>query len=70
MTDGLYLTTEQQELDAPPICLNNFAAWIDLQPLSTYAGMLELMGNALYRQGRYAEGSEVKHVAQQLREHA
>lgn len=66
MSDGMSLQLHHDQ-DADHLCLHNFALWIDLQDLSTYAGMLELMGNALYRQGRFSEGSEVKHVAQQLR---
>ena len=55
----------------PEIDLTTFSQWLDLNPptTATIAGMLELLGNALYRAGRFAEGSEVKHIATELRAH-
>lgn len=73
MSDGLSLIAanemdaqETQETHGP--CLNSFALWIELQPISTHAGLLELIGNDLYRYNLYHEGGEVKHIAQLLRE--
>lgn len=70
MSDGPCLSLRQEPhnnvlLDG----LHNFAEWIDLNhpPVPMIAGMLELLGNELYRQGRYTEGSEIKHVVGALR---
>lgn len=51
----------------PIIDLTTFMLWIELQPLSTVTGMLEIIGNTLYRHGRFTEGNEIKHVVTELR---
>ena len=57
--------------DDPEIDLTTFAQWLDLNPptTATIAGMLELLGNALYRRGQFSAGSEVKHIVTELRGH-
>lgn len=69
MSDGMSLDMQQEPEVGTPHCLQSFAAWIDVNhpPLPMLAGMLDLLGNELYRQGRTAEGNEVKHVVQELR---
>lgn len=69
MTDGPCLSMHQEQTDEPTIDLTTFAQWIDFNqpPVPMIAGMLELLGNALYREGRFTEGSEVKHIAAELR---
>lgn len=70
MSDGMSLSMQTDLTEEPATDgLHNFAEWIDLNhpPLPMIAGMLELLGNELYRQGKFTEGSEAKHVAAALR---
>ena len=75
MTDGLYLRNSQwqtgtQEGEATPepqIDLSTFALWIELQPILTHAGLLELIGNDLYRRSWPTLAAECKRTARDLR---
>ena len=64
MTDGLYIDTAVPE---PQIDLSTFAQWIELQPISTHAGLLELIGNDLYRRSWPTSAGECKRAASDLR---
>lgn len=66
MSDGVNLLQEQPT-DTPEITLHNFAAWIELQPIGTLTGLLELIGNELYRRGLWSAGNDVKDVVGVLR---
>ena len=78
MTDGFYFyprntqwQTETQGGEAPlgpQIDLSTFAQWIELQPtISTHAGLLELIGNDLYRRSWPTSAGECKRAASDLR---
>lgn len=70
MSDGPCLNLRQEpQCDIPLDGLHNFAEWIDLNhpPVPMIAGMLDLLGNELYRQGRIAEGGEIQHIVGTLR---
>ena len=76
MTDGLYLRNSQFQTEIqddvatpePQIDLTTFSQWIELQPITTHAGLLELIGNDLYRRRRWPTiAAECKHVARDLR---
>lgn len=66
MSDELHLL-QDQPTDIPEIALHNFAAWIELQPIQTLAGLLELISNDLYRRGEWSAGNDVKDVTRELR---
>ncbi|HWR21008.1 MAG TPA: hypothetical protein VN444_04010 [Verrucomicrobiae bacterium] len=66
MTDGPSLTL--RETTPPPIDLTTFAQQIEIQETPTFAGLLELMGNELYRRGMLSSGTDLKDVARALRE--
>lgn len=77
MTDGLYLRNSQWQTGTqdqgssaatpePQIDLTTFSQWIELQPISTHAGLLELIGNDLYRRHYLTMGGEVKSAARDL----
>ena len=77
MKDSLYFyprntkwQTETQGGEAPlgpQIDLSTFAQWIELQPISTHAGLLELIGNDLYRRSWPTLAAECKRTARDLR---
>ena len=77
MKDSLYFyprntkwQTETQGGEAPlgpQIDLSTFAQWIELQPISTHAGLLELIGNDLYRRHWPTIAAECKRTARDLR---
>lgn len=77
MTDGFYFyprntqwQTETQKGEATPepqIDLSTFAQWIELQPISTHAGLLELIGNDLYRRHWPTIAAECKGIVRDLR---
>ena len=82
MTDGLYFNDEplrgpgstcpetqlQINTEQPQIDLSTFAQWIELQPtISTHAGLLELIGNDLYRRHYPTIAAECKGVVRDLR---
>ena len=75
MTNGLYLrnsqfqteTQDDVETPEPQIDLSTFAQWIELQPISTHAGLLELIGNDLYRRHWPTIAAECKNVVRDLR---
>ena len=78
LTDGLYLRNSQwqtgtQNLGSnaakpePQIDLTTFFQWIELQPITTHAGLLELIANSLYRHKHYpALADKIKSVAKDL----
>ena len=51
----------------PQIDLTTFAQWIELQPIATHAGLLELIGNDLYRRHYPTIAAECKGVVRDLR---
>lgn len=51
----------------PQIDLTTFAQWIELQPIATHAGLLELIGNDLYRRQWPTSAEECKRAASILR---
>ena len=75
MTDGPYLLGSQFQTEIqddvatpePQIDLTTFAQWIELQPISTHAGLLELIGNDLYRRHWPTIAAECKNVVRDLR---
>ena len=78
MTDGLYFyprnsqwqtgTQEGEATPEPQIDLTTFSQWIELQPtISTYSGLLELIGNDLYRRSWPTLAAECKRTARDLR---
>ena len=75
MTNGLYLrnsqfqteTQDDVETPEPQIDLSTFAQWIAIQPISTHAGLLELIGNDLYRRHWPTIAAECKNVVRDLR---
>ena len=81
MTDGLYFypRNSQWQIETqdpgssaatpePQIDLTTFAQWIELQPtISTHAGLLELIGNDLYRRSWPTSAGECKRAASDLR---
>lgn len=72
MTDGPSLASPRIIIsDSPAVSippdLTTFAQWIDLQPISVHVGLLELIGNDLYRRQQWPTiAGEVKHVAREL----
>lgn len=67
MSDGLNLTVQQEHEMEATLDLSNYASWIELQPITTLAGMLDVTANELYRRGRYREGNELKYIVTELR---
>ena len=76
MTDGQSLTTpriiisDSPAVSIPPdaIDLTTFAQWIELQPIAVHVGLLELIGNDIYRRKQWPTiAGEIKHAARDLR---
>ena len=52
----------------PIIDLTTFAQWIELQPIAVHVGLLELIGNDIYRRKQWPTiAGEIKHAARDLR---
>lgn len=49
-----------------PIDLTAYAQWIELQPLSTLTGILDVSANDLYRRHWSTYGAQVKQVVRDL----
>lgn len=57
-----------QEREPAAIDLTNFAAWLDCKPpVSTLAGMIDLIGSDLYRRHWPTYGAECKRLAKNMR---
>lgn len=70
MTDGLYLSPCQEQptqADERHIDLTTYAQWIELQPVSTLANMIDLIGAELYRRRWSAYGAECRQLAKEIR---
>lgn len=50
----------------PQIDLTTYAQWIELQPVSTLAGMIDLIGAELYRRHWWIYGAECKRLAKEI----
>lgn len=68
MTDGLSMIPRTPEAPNPPdaLDLTTFATWIAIQPTSVHVGILELIGNDLYRRHWLTMAHECKQVARDL----
>ena len=73
MTDGLYIDPAHDTVDvsvppcAPPVLdLTTFAQWIAVQQISAHIGLLDEIGNDLYRRHWPTAASDVKRVAKDL----
>ena len=73
MTDGPSLTTpriiisDSPAVSIPPdVDLTTFAPWLQLQPISTHAGMLEEIAKDLYRRQWPTIAGEVLRAAREL----
>lgn len=79
MTDGLYIDTTTGGIPAvrewegsgalagEPVDLTTFAQWIELQPISTHIGPLELIANEMYRRHHGMQAGEIKGIVKDLR---
>lgn len=72
MTDGIYHGVAYKEqptqAEEPHIDLTNFACWLELgPPVSTLAGMIDLIGTDLYRRHWPTYGAECKRLAKKIR---
>lgn len=58
----------QDVIQEEQIDLTTFSQWIELQPVSTHIGLLELIANDLYRRRNYPTlAGEIKRSATDLR---
>lgn len=68
VSPGVALEVSDTSIPAPSIDLTNFAHWLELnQPVSTLAGMIDLIGSELYRRHWPTYGAECRLLASQLR---
>lgn len=68
MSDGPCLSLRQgQQHGEPPIDLTTFSQWIEIQPVETIVGILDLLGNDLYRRHWPTYADQCKSLAQNMR---